>query len=108
MIWDIDYTEDAAQDLQDIYDYIADVLLEPVIAAKQLNRIMDAVDTLGHMPFRYHSYDKEPWCAKGLRILPVDNYLIYYLPIESKKTVSVIRIMYGGRDIDKQLKNLNE
>lgn len=34
---------------------------------------------------------------------PVDNYLVFYLPNETKNTVSIVRIMYGGRDIRRQL-----
>ena len=52
---------------------------------------------------RYHSYEKEPWHSKGLRVLPIDNYLAFYLPMESKMMVAVIRIMYGGCDIEEQL-----
>lgn len=103
MKWKIYYTADADQDLQDIYDYIADTLLEPVTAVKQTTRIMDATDTLENMPFRHRLYDREPWRTQGLRVLPVDNYLIFYLPNESNNTVAVIRIMYGERDIDKHL-----
>ena len=33
----------------------------------------------------------------------IDNYLVFYLPEESKNTVSIVRIMYGGRDVRKQL-----
>lgn len=29
--------------------------------------------------------------------------MIFYLPDETSATVNIIRIMYGGRDIDKQL-----
>lgn len=103
MIWKVNYTEDAEQDLQSIFDYISDVLLEPVTAANQTNRIMDAADSLDHMPLRYRLYDKEPWQSRGLRVMPVDNYLVFYLPDETKKIVAIIRIMYGGRDIDKHL-----
>jgi toxin ParE1/3/4 len=103
MIWKVNYTEDAEQDLQSIFDYISDVLLEPVTAANQTNRIMDAADSLDHMPLRYRLYDKEPWRSRGLRVMPVDNYLVFYLPDETKKIVAIIRIMYGGRDIDKHL-----
>lgn len=103
MIWKVNYTEDAEQDLQSIFDYISDVLLEPVTATNQTNRIMDAADSLDHMPLRYRLYDKEPWQSRGLRVMPVDNYLVFYLPDETKKTVAIIRIMYGGRDIDKHL-----
>ena len=54
MIWDVHYTNSANLDLHGIYDYIADVLLEPGIAERQTDRIMDAADSLEHMPFRHH------------------------------------------------------
>ena len=102
-MWRVDYAEDAVQDLQAIYDYISKTLQEPVIAERQTNRIMDAADTLDHIPLRYRLYDNEPWRSRGLRVLPVDNYIIFYLPDETQNTVTIIRIMYGGRDIEKQL-----
>jgi len=43
------------------------------------------------------------WQSKGLRVLPIDNYLVFYMPVESQKTAAVIRIMYGGRNIEEQL-----
>jgi len=103
MKWNVFYTEDAESDLQGIYDYISYVLLEFLTAKKQTDRIMDAVDSLDHMPLRHQLYEHEPWHTKGLRVLPVDNYLIFYLPDESEGTVAIICIMYGGRDIDRHL-----
>jgi len=108
MAWKVNYTDDAERDLQDIFDYIFLVLLEPGIAAKQTNRIMAEADSLAHMPLRYHLYDKEPWRSRGLRVLPVDNYLIFYRSDESRNVVTIVRIMYEGRDIDKQLNNVDE
>lgn len=55
------------------------------------------------MPMRYTRYEEEPWHSQGLRFLPVDNYLIFYLPDEITSVVNIIRIMYGGRDVKKQL-----
>ncbi len=97
------YTEEALQDLEDIYEYISLILHEPGTAEKQTNRIMDAVDRLENTPLLHRLYDHEPWRSKGLRVLPVDNYVLFYLPDESKNTIGIIRIMYGGRDIEKQL-----
>lgn len=102
--WAVAYTEHAERDLRDIYEYIAFSLLEPDIARRQARRIMDAVAKLSELPYCFHLYDKEPWHGKGLRVLPVDNYLAFYLPVETRQTVIVIRIMYGGRDIDTQLR----
>ena len=35
--------------------------------------------------------------------IPFEMKLVFYLPDETSATVSIIRIMYGGRDINKQL-----
>jgi toxin ParE1/3/4 len=102
--WTVVYTEQAERDLRSIFEYIAFFLLEPEIAKNQARRIMDAVAKLNEMPLRYHIYGKEPWHSKGLRVLPIDNYLAFYLPVEAKMTVAIIRIMYGGRDIEEQLR----
>jgi len=37
-------------------------------------------------------------------MFPVDNYLVFYIPDDEAKIVTVIRVMYGGRDVDKELK----
>ena len=103
MIFNVVYSSEARQDLRDIYEYIAYELLVPEIAAGQVDRIMKAARSLEQMPMRYTRYEEEPWHSQGLRFLPVDNYLIFYLPDETNNIVNIIRIMYGGRDVKKQL-----
>ncbi|MGI6434435.1 MAG: type II toxin-antitoxin system RelE/ParE family toxin [Syntrophomonadaceae bacterium] len=73
--WKVVYTEQAERDLHTIFEYIAFSLLEPEIAENQSRRIMDAIAKLNKMPLRYPLYEKEPLNSKGLRVLPVDNYL---------------------------------
>ena len=48
-------------------------------------------------------YEREPWKSRNTRVVPVDNYAIFYIPDKTKKLVTVIRVMYSGRDVDKQL-----
>lgn len=103
MIYEVVYSAEARQDLRDIYEYIAHELLVPEIASGQAGRIMKAVRSLEQMPMRYTRYEEEPWHSRGLRFLPVDNYLIFYLPDEATNVVNIIRIMYGGRDVKRQL-----
>lgn len=98
-MWRVQYTNAAELDLESIYEYIFFELHEPETAKKQLIRIMDAISSLYDMPYRYRLYEKEPWFSKGLRVLTLDNYLIYYLPCEPTKTVDIIRVLYGGRNI---------
>ncbi|WP_347491577.1 type II toxin-antitoxin system RelE/ParE family toxin [Desulfoscipio sp. XC116] len=69
----------------------------------QLNRLEEGIISLDQMPERFHEYDKEPWRSRGLRVMPVDNYCVFYIPNEDSGVVTIIRVMYGGRDVDKEL-----
>lgn len=103
MRWNIVYTAGSKRDLRYIYEYIAYGLLVPETASEQTWRIMKGIRALEEMSIRFRLYDGEPWHSEGLRFFPLDNYLVFYLPDESQNTVSIVRIMYGGRDISKQL-----
>ena len=93
------YTYSARKDLRDIYEYIAHTLLAPETARSLIEKIMSEVRSLEESPERNSLYRDEPWRSHGVRFLPVKNYLVF-LDIE---TVSIVRIMYGGRDISRQL-----
>lgn len=103
MSWKIVYTAQARMDLRGIYEYIALELLAPEAAAGQTQRIMQMIRSLEDMPVRHRLYEEEPWHSQGIRVFPVDNYLVFYLPEESCNTVNIVRIMYGGRDVRRQL-----
>lgn len=52
------------------------------------------------MPERYSAVEWEPWASMGMRKVPVDNYIVFYLVDTVKLTVTVIRVLYNGRDIE--------
>lgn len=106
MTYQVMLTPQAQSDLREIFKYIAVDLQSVQNATGQLDRLEKAIASLDQMPERYRVYDKPKWRERNLRIMPVDNYLVFYIPNHSSETVTVIRIMYGGRDIDRQLKNL--
>lgn len=101
--WEVIYTEQAEIDLRGVFEYIAFSLLVPETARKQTRRIMDAVAKLNLFPLRHQLIEMEPWHSKGLRVLPVDNFLVFYLPLEAQKSVAIIRVMHGGCDIGEWL-----
>ena len=49
-------------------------------ASGQLDRLEEQILSLDIMPERYRKYENEPWKSRGLRVLPVDNYVIFYIP----------------------------
>lgn len=102
------YTFQARQDLRDIYEYIAYTLLVPDTAQKMTERILQGARTLEAMPERNPLYKEEPWHSQGVRFLPVKNYLIFYTINTAEDTISIARIMYGGRDISRQLSEIIE
>ena len=38
-----------------------------------------------------------------MRVMPVDHYLVFYIPDVEAALVTVIRVMYAGRDVDAQM-----
>lgn len=100
MSWKIIFSEKAKADFNSIYEYLAFCLLVLDTAANQVGRIIERISSLDEMPMRFRLYDNELWHSKGLRILPVDNYLVLYLPDKNNSTVNIVRILYGGMDID--------
>jgi hypothetical protein len=59
---------------------IALELLVPETAKNQSRRIIDEIKSLDEMPMRYSLYKDEPWTSKEVRFIPVNNYVVLYLP----------------------------
>ncbi len=105
MIYSVKISKQAENDLRSIYEYIAFELQSLQNAQGQLGRLESNILKLKEMPERFSVYEKEPWKSRNLRIMPVDNYLVFYIPDKESKTVNIVRVMYGGRDTEKQLNN---
>lgn len=93
------YSQKAKEDLKEIYSYIAFTLMVPGIAEEQVSRIRKTIRSLDFMPLRNSTVDWKPWKNMGMRKVAVDNFVVFYTVDENISTVTVIRIVYGGRDI---------
>ena len=103
MIYQIVITEQAEADLRSIFKYIADELKSPQNASGQLDRLEQNIMKLDQLPERFRLYAREPWHSRGLRVMPADNYLVFYLTDPDPAIVTVIRVMYGSRNFDAHL-----
>lgn len=99
------YSPAAKDDLFGIYSYIAQQLLVSQTATNQVNRIRNAIRSLETYPGRHSIVDWEPWLSLGMRKLPVDNYIVFFYADEAAKEVRIVRIVYGGRDLQNILKD---
>lgn len=106
MKFEVELTEKADRDLRNIFLYIAVDLSSPENAEKQIERLWDAILSLDELPERYRRYEDEPWYSRGMRVLPIDNFVIIYIPYLEEKVVRIVTVMYGGRDISEQLKKI--
>jgi toxin ParE1/3/4 len=85
----------AYRDLDDIYSYIADILIEPGIAAKLVDSLGDAIFSLESMPHRGVLRKTGVYANKGYRQLFVGNFTVVYRVEEVKKRVLVVTIRYS-------------
>lgn len=105
MNYRIQLSDKSERDIRDIYEYISNTLLAPLNAATVFNRITKAILSLNKMPERHKIY-KTGSNGEKIRFLVSGNHIIYYWIDESALQVNVIRILYGGMDIEKELNSL--
>lgn len=98
----IHITDEALNDMESIYEYIAEELLAPDTAMGQYNRIADAIETLNQMPERIKVMESEPEKTRGLRKLIIDNYAVFFFIAENK--VIITNVLYGASDIENRLR----
>ena len=92
--YDVKISRAALSDMEQIYSYIADRLLEPDTAMGQYNRIAEAIQSLNVLPER----------TQGLRQMLVDNYSVFY--IVGEDAVSVARVLYSASDLVRRLRRM--
>lgn len=98
MRYDVKLTSQAIGQIEETVQYISKILLAPETARKWTDTLQCEIGKLDSMPLRYPLTEKEPWHTRGIRKMPVKNFLVYYLVDEEKKTVWVTGVIYGRRD----------
>ena len=101
MTYQIIYSPESLDDLRAIYSYIAFEKLAPQNAESQVNRIRQSIRSLDFFPEGHTIVEWEPWASMRMHFLPVDNFIVYYLVDNNEGKVSIVRIFYGGRDVER-------
>lgn len=86
----------ALRDLDGIYKYIAETLLEPGTAIKLVDEIESEILPLEHFPNRCPSRRTGAYANKGYRQLFVKNYTVIFRVDEAEKTVIVVTVRYSA------------
>lgn len=98
MRYEVKLTPQAFGQIEETVQYISKILLEPEIARKWADTLQCEIKNLDSMPSRYPLTEEEPWHTRGIRKMPVKNFLVYYLVDDEKKAVWVTAVIYGRRD----------
>jgi len=91
-------TSDADRDMDEIFTYVSASLQEPDTALGLAERIYAALNSLSNMPERY-PLSRDTFLAKqGFRLLPIENYLAFYVVDKAAMRVIIHRVLYGKRN----------
>ncbi|TEB08172.1 Plasmid stabilization system protein [Pelotomaculum schinkii] len=90
------YTPEALNDLQEMSDYISNVLYNPQAAARIKKSILDSCGRLKEQPFLGPSVQVKTGCKTDLRFLVCEKHLAFYR-VENGY-ISVARIINGRQD----------
>ena len=101
MKYTVNLSDKANKDTDEIFEYISTVLCEKEAAVNMINLLQESILSLDEMPGRYRLYENELWKKRGVHIMPVKKYLVFYLIDDETKTVNVIRVIYASRDYEK-------
>ena len=98
-------TDEAFSDLNEIFEYIDQELLNPDAAARIYNALLDGMRSLENMPERIKLMNSDMEHKRGLRLMPVENYAIVFKIRDD--CVYVIDVFYGASDIESKLRGDN-
>lgn len=84
----------ANRDLDGIYTYIAENLLEPGVALNMVGKLENAIFSLEQLPERGAIRRVGAYANGDYRQLFVKNYVIIYRVLKEKKEVHIVTVRY--------------
>lgn len=94
-------TQSAAQELEDIIEYIAKTLANPTAAADLVGSIDQCYREMEQMPKIYEECRDARLKALGYRKAAIKNYILIYRIDEATETVYILHCLYGRRNYEK-------
>ena len=92
----VTYRPEAEDDLLQIYRWVYEASLDPEVAGRFLNRLVERCDRIGDAPHGGRPRDDlEP----GLRTVPFERLAVIAYRVEADR-VRIVNVFYGGRDFE--------
>lgn len=100
-------TQNAERDIDEILSYLTGSLSNPQAAANFMEHLQQTIDEACHFPKSGTPVENEFLPSFSLRKKFIGHYVLYYLPENDEKTLYIVRVLYGKRDPDEILRELN-
>ena len=97
-IYEIEFTEDCREEIDEIYEYISEKLVAENSAKKLMRKMRDAIMDLSESPNLYMKIEKKDKLKREYRKIVIDNFVVLYTVDESNKKVYIAHMYYGRRD----------
>ena len=101
------FTKKAEIDLDEILSYISIELSNPEAAASFLKDLLAVIASICSVPKIGNIVENEFLPDREIRKSLVGNYVLYYLPDIKEKRIYVLRILYGRRNLDELVREIN-
>ena len=89
------FTDNAIQDMNNIFEYISEKLYLPNSARNLMKEINNKIETLKYMPKIYNVIKKNDLLENEYRKIVIKNYVIIYTINECTKVVYVVNLYYS-------------
>lgn len=102
-MYKLEFLPIAKNDLLEIVGYIAKELQNPTAAERLSEELIAGAENICNFPYAHQVYAPIKPLKNEYRRILVGNYFLFYTVDESKKAVTIMRVIYACRDIKKQL-----
>lgn len=103
-MYEIGYLPIAKQDLTEIVQYISGQLKAPQAAMDLLDAFDHSISLLKEFPYSHNLFHTLSPLEEEYRMLPVKNYVIFYVIREQHRVVEIHRIIYARMDLSHLIK----
>ena len=102
-MYKLEYLPTTRQDMIDIVQYISQELKNPIAAERLAAEMVETAEKILIFPYAAPVYHPIRSLKHEYRKILVQNYLIFYWIDESKRLVTVARVLYAGRNHNRLL-----
>lgn len=101
------FTKKAESDLDEILSYISIELSNPDAAASFLKDLQALLASICSVPKIGRIVENKFLPDREIRKSLMGNYVLYYLPDTEEKIIYILRILYGRRNLDELVREIN-